>query len=111
MTTALTLIGLLSAVHLICVANYLSPKAPLSISLEVAGGFASAVGVTVAAFYGDDVTSLKFCAALALCLVLFSMEKSWRGKMFLMRMYVNQGRRNRPQRRAPRAPAPVSHGE
>ena len=109
-TTALFFIGLLSGVHLICVANYLPPKAPLSIGLEVAAGFASAVGVVVAAFYGDEVSSLKFCAALAFFLTLFSLEKSWRIRLFLLRSNVRRGRRRSCHATTP-APAPAPSQE
>ena len=84
----LTLIGLLSAVHLICTATFLSPKAPFTVITEVAVGFACAIGVIVTSLQGDVDRLVLFTGVLALCLVLFSLETTLRNKSVYTRKRI-----------------------
>ena len=88
MNLFLIFLGFAAATHLICTAALLPTSAPMSIALEVSFGFASAVGVVVTAYHGDQVRALMFLAVLATLLVVFSIEKTLRGKTFLVQMYT-----------------------
>lgn len=81
----LTFVGSLAAVHLICTATFLKPRAPVSVVTEVAVGFACAVGVVASSVAGDDSHLLLFCSGLLLCLVLFSVEKTLRKESLYVR--------------------------
>lgn len=74
----LTFVGSLAAVHLICTATFLKPRAPVSVVTEVAIGFACSVGVIASSLANDLSHLLLFCSGLLLCLVLFSVEKTLR---------------------------------
>lgn len=76
----LTLVGLLAAIHLICTATFLSPRAPLSVVSEVSVGFACSIGMIVTSYMNDELRLNMFAGGLVLCLVLFSLEKALRGK-------------------------------
>lgn len=88
MNLFLIFLGLAAAVHLICTATLLPKNAPFSIVVEVSFGFASAVGVVVTAVHEDQVRALMFLAALAMFLIIFSIEKALRGKTFLVQVYI-----------------------
>lgn len=81
----ITLIGILAAVHLICTATFLNPKAPVSVISEVSLGFACAIGVVVTSFVGDEGHLLLFCSGLILCLILFYLEKAIRHQSLYIR--------------------------
>ena len=81
----LTFVGSLAAVHLICTATFLKPRAPVSVVTEVAVGFACAVGVVASSVAGDTSHLLLFCSGLLLCLVLFSVEKTLRKESLYVR--------------------------
>lgn len=85
----LTTTGLAAALHLICTATLLSTDSPLSVVLEVACGFAASVGVVITSIHGDQPRALMFSGALALCLILFSLEKALRGRTTIIR--INPG--------------------
>lgn len=89
----LILIGLVASVHMICTAAYLSPKAPLTLVVEVVCGAGAAVGATVASAHGDHYRALLFFGALSLCLVLFSFEKGIRGQSYLINIAQRFNRR------------------
>ncbi len=76
----LAIAGAMAAVHLICTAAFLPPRSPWSVILEVAGGFASSIGVIVTALHADRERALMFGAALVCFLVLFSVERTLRSK-------------------------------
>ena len=94
----LTAIGLVAAVHLICTASLLASDSPLSMVLEVSGGFAAAVGVVVTSVHADQARSLMFSGALALFLVLLSLERALRGRTTILRLdpssWIIWGRRH-----------------
>lgn len=92
MNIFLIFLGFAAATHLMCTAALLPTSAPMSIALEVSFGFATAVGVVVTAAHGDQERALMFLAALALLLLVFSIEKTLRGKTFLVWVY------SKPQR-------------
>lgn len=89
----LVLIGLVASVHLMCTAATLSPKAPITLIIEVTAGFGAAVGATIASIHDDQQRALMFFGFVTLCLVLFSFEKSVRNKSYLIAIAQKMNRR------------------
>jgi hypothetical protein len=78
----------------------------------VAGGFAAAVGVIITSIHADRERALMFSGALALCLVLFSLEKALRGRTTILR--INPGSWLKSNRRSSDTPDTggwTKHGE
>lgn len=75
----LTFVGMTAALHFICTAIILPSNSPLSITMEIASGFAASVGVVVASYHSDLWRALMFCSVILLTLLIFALDKSYRG--------------------------------
>ena len=70
------ILGVVMAVHMICTANFLPSKAPISLGLVVAIGFAAAVGMVVTSITGDrDQLMIFECASF--CTLLAQSIYMW----------------------------------
>ena len=76
--TILALLGIASAIHLLCVANFMPRKLPLTLGIEVALGIGFSVGITISALQGNEEGALRFSCLVMVMLLLFSLDKHLR---------------------------------